>query len=186
MKRVFDVSFGIILLLELSPLFLFLAMIIKINSKGPVIFWSDRVGKSADIFLMPKLRTMSIETPAVATHLFDKPDLYLTPIGPFLRKTSLDELPQLYSIIRGEMSFVGPRPALHNQYDLIKLREETGVNDLRPGLTGWAQVNGRDEISIQEKAVLDEQYLKKLSWKMDLHILWLTLIKVIKKDSVTH
>ena len=163
-----------------------IAFVIKLTSKGPVLYWSDRVGQDNFFFKMPKFRTMKISTPALATHLLEDPESFYTPFGRFLRKSSLDELPQLWTILRGHMSFVGPRPALFNQDDLVSLRTKKGIHKLKPGLTGLAQVNGRDAISIPEKVILDEEYLKKMSWKMDIYILWLTLIKVLKKDSVSH
>lgn len=161
-----------------------IAMLIKLTSKGPVLYWSERVGRLNIIFKMPKFRTMKIDTPAVATHLLDNPGMYLTRLGRFLRKLSLDELPQLYSIIKGDMSFVGPRPALFNQDDLIELRTHCGVHELSPGLTGFAQINGRDEISIPEKVKLDEHYLQNHSMILDLKILWLTVIKVLRSEGV--
>ena len=161
-------------------------MAIKFTSSGPFLYWSDRIGAHRVIFSMPKFRTMKTATPELATHLLENPQSFYTPVGKFLRKLSLDELPQLYSILKGNIGFVGPRPALYNQGDLISLRTEKGIHLLKPGLTGWAQVNGRDEISIPEKVNFEEEYFKKMSWKMDIQILWLTLIKVVKKDSVTH
>ncbi|WP_428087106.1 sugar transferase [Candidatus Thioglobus sp.] len=186
MKRVFDLFFGVILLLSLVIILLFITIVIRLTSKGPSLYWSDRVGKNNKIFKMPKFRSMLIDTPAVATHLLDNPDTYLTPIGGFLRRSSLDELPQLYSVLKGDMSFVGPRPALYNQDDLIALRTEKGVDKLLPGITGWAQVNGRDELSIADKVALDVEYLQQQSFWFDIKILWMTLIKVIKKEGVTH
>jgi O-antigen biosynthesis protein WbqP len=186
MKRLFD-----LLLAALAGIFLLLpvllvALAVRLTSKGPVLYWSDRVGRNNTIFKMPKFRSMQIGTPAVATHLLSNPDSYLTPIGSFLRKSSLDELPQLWSIIKGDMSFVGPRPALFNQYDLMALRTQQGVHALLPGLTGWAQVNGRDELPIPEKVKLDVAYLHRQSLWFDIHILWLTLIKVLRRDGVAH
>jgi len=186
MKRLFDVFSALIIVVIMIALSLIIALLIKITSNGSILFWSKRIGMNNKIFLMPKFRTMKEDTPDVATHLLKDPDQFLTSIGPFLRRSSLDEIPQLYSVLLGDMSLVGPRPALFNQNDLISLRIKKGIHKLKPGLTGWAQVNGRDEISIPEKVALDEEYLNKMSWKMDIHILWLTLIKVIKKDSVTH
>ena len=186
MKQFFDTFFGILLFAVLAIPMIIIACIIKLTSKGSVLFWSDRVGQDNKLFSMPKFRTMKTATPELATHLLENPQSFYTPVGKFLRKLSLDELPQLYSILKGNIGFVGPRPALYNQGDLISLRTEKGIHLLKPGLTGWAQVNGRDEISIQEKVILDEEYLREMSWKMDLYILWLTLIKVIKKDSVSH
>ena len=165
---------------------LFIAIAIQRTSKGPVLYWSDRVGKNNKIFKMPKFRSMLTDTPAVATHLLDNPDTYLSPIGGFLRRTSLDELPQLFSVLKGDMSFVGPRPALFNQEDLIALRKEKGVDRLLPGITGWAQVNGRDELSIPDKVALDVEYLNRQSFWFDMKILWMTFLKVIKRDGVSH
>ncbi len=170
----------------LLPLIVFVALVVSLTSHGPALYWSDRVGRHNRIFKMPKFRSMRIDTPAVATHLLENPDQWLTPIGSFLRKTSLDELPQLWSICKGDMSFVGPRPALFNQDDLIALRTEAGVHALLPGLTGWAQVNGRDELPIPEKVKLDVEYLQKRSFGFDLWILWLTLLKVLRRDGVSH
>ena len=163
-----------------------IASIVCLTSKGPALYWSDRIGRNSITFKMPKFRTMRVGTPAVATHLLANPQAYLTPIGAFLRKTSLDELPQLWSILRGEMSFVGPRPALFNQYDLIGLRTRAGVDKLLPGLTGWAQVNGRDELSIADKVALDVEYLQKKSLAFDVKIMILTVFKVLSRDNVTH
>jgi O-antigen biosynthesis protein WbqP len=186
MKRVFDLFFGVILLLSLVIIMLFIAIAIRRTSKGSVLYWSDRVGKNNKIFKMPKFRSMLTDTPAVATHLLDNPDAYLSPIGGFLRSTSLDELPQLFSVLKGDMSFVGPRPALFNQEDLITLRTEKGVDKLLPGITGWAQVNGRDELSIPDKVELDVEYLNRQSFWFDMKILWMTFLKVIKRDGVSH
>lgn len=186
MKRIFDVIIAVLLLfIFLIPL-LFIALLIKLTSKGPVLYWSDRIGKNNKIFRMPKFRTMKIDTPAVATHLLINPDRFLTPIGPFLRKSSLDELPQLWSVLRGDMSFVGPRPALFNQDDLIALRTQKGVHVLTPGLTGWAQINGRDELPIPVKVEFDEYYLKHRSFAFDLYTILLTVLKVIRKEGVQH
>ena len=165
---------------------LLLALLVTITSKGPVLYWSDRVGQYNRIFRMPKLRTMKTGTPAVATHLLDNPQAHLTPVGGFLRRTSLDELPQLWSILMGDMSWVGPRPALFNQTDLIDMRTQAGVHQLVPGLTGWAQVNGRDEIALLDKVQLDTEYLQRQSFVFDLHILWLTVRKVLRREGVTH
>ena len=162
------------------------ALSVKLTSPGPVLYWSDRVGRHNRIFRMPKFRSMRIGTPAVATHLLQDPDAWLTPIGAFLRKTSLDELPQLWSILAGDMSIVGPRPALFNQDDLIALRSERGVHELAPGLTGWAQVNGRDELPIPQKVELDVEYLRRRSLLFDLRIVWLTVVKVLRRDGVSH
>jgi O-antigen biosynthesis protein WbqP len=163
-----------------------IALLIKVSSEGPVLNWTDRVGYGNDIFKMPKFRTMRVNTPIVATHLLKNPDQWLTPVGRFLRKSSLDELPQLWSILKGDMSFVGPRPALFNQSDLVFLRTNFGVHELRPGLTGWAQVNGRDKLSIKYKVKLDVEYLQRRSMKFDFWILWLTLRKVFHQDGVIH
>ena len=157
-----------------------------LTSPGSILYWSERVGKDNKLFKMPKFRSMKVDTPAVATHLLPDPASALSPIGGFLRKTSLDEIPQLWSILKGDMSFVGPRPALFNQEDLITLRSKNNVQSLAPGLTGWAQVNGRDELSIQKKVAFDTEYLEKRSFAFDLKILWMTFLKVIKKDGVTH
>jgi len=165
-------------------LIIFLA--IFLTSQGPSLHWSKRVGKNNKIFKMPKFRSMLINTPAVATHLLENPDAYLSPIGGFLRHSSLDELPQLFSVLKGDMSFVGPRPALFNQEDLITLRTENGVDKLLPGITGWAQVNGRDELSIPDKVVLDVEYLNRQSFWFDMKILWMTFLKVVKRDGVSH
>ena len=186
MKRVIDLLLAIIAsLVFLGPL-VFVALLVRFTSKGPVLFWSDRIGRNNILFKMPKFRSMRLGAPAVATHLLSKPDSYLTPVGSLLRKSSLDELPQLWSIIKGDMSFVGPRPALYNQNDLIALRTKEGVHLLVPGLTGWAQVNGRDELSIPEKVKLDSEYMRRQSLLFDGLILWLTFIKVMKRDGVSH
>lgn len=165
---------------------LIIALVIRLTSPGPALYWSERVGRRNVIFRMPKFRTMRIDTPAVATHLLGDPDRFLTPVGSFLRKSSLDELPQLWSILKGDMSFVGPRPALFNQHDLVALRTQFHVDELLPGLTGWAQVNGRDELAIPDKVKLDAEYLAKQSWLFDLKILFLTFIKVVRREGVTH
>ena len=186
MKRLIDITFGLaILTIFLLPL-LFVALLVRVTSPGSVLYWSDRVGKHNRIFKMPKFRSMRIDTPAVATHLLQNPGQWLTPIGSFLRKTSLDELPQLWSILKGDMSFVGPRPALFNQDALIALRTNAGVHELMPGLTGWAQVNGRDELPIPDKVKLDAEYLQRRSFGFDLWILWLTLLRVLRRDGVSH
>lgn len=186
MKRVFDlflaIGIGLIILLPV----LFVALLVKLTSPGPALYWSDRVGRHNKIFRMPKFRSMRIDTPAVATHLLKNPQTYLTPIGSFLRKSSLDELPQLWSIIKGDMSFVGPRPALFNQEDLIALRTEAGVHELVPGLTGWAQINGRDELPVPQKVALDAEYLRRRSLAFDIKIMWLTFVKVLSRDGITH
>lgn len=169
-----------------TPLLLAVALLVFGTSPGPVLYWSSRIGRHNQLFQMPKFRTMKVGTPAVATHLLSDPDRYLTPIGSFLRKSSLDELPQLWSIFKGDMSFVGPRPALFNQDDLIALRTQYGVHMLRPGLTGWAQINGRDELPVPKKVALDVEYLQRKSLWFDLEILFLTGLKVIRRDNVTH
>ena len=165
---------------------LLLALVVKLTSRGPVLYWSERIGEKNSIFKMPKIRTMKIDTPTIATHLMTDPDQFLTPVGKFLRKSSLDELPQLLSIIKGDMSFVGPRPALFNQDDLIKFRTEKGVHLLTPGLTGWAQVNGRDELPIPDKVAFDEYYLNHRSFLFDMKIILLTIVKVMQKEGVKH
>jgi len=177
---------SLLLLFVLFIPMLLIALIVKLSSRGPVLYWSDRVGKDNTIFRMPKFRTMRTDTPAVATHLLNDPDIYLTPIGKFLRKSSLDELPQLWSVIKGDMSFVGPRPALFNQDDLIALRTEKGVHRLIPGVTGWAQINGRDDLPIPVKVDFDEFYLNNQSFLFDIKILWLTFLKVVKREGVSH
>ena len=169
-----------------SPLFVLVSLLVKLTSKGPILYWSDRVGRCNTIFKMPKFRTMELGTPAVATHLLSNSVQYLTPVGSFLRKSSLDELPQLWSILVGDMSFVGPRPALFNQDDLIALRTQYGVDKLVPGLTGWAQVNGRDELSIPIKVQYEVEYLKKQSFWFDMKILGLTFLKVARRTGVSH
>ena len=186
MKRLFDVVFSVILLLILLIPMVLIAIVVKVTSEGEVLYWSDRVGKNNIVFKMPKFRSMLANTPALATHLLDNPQSNLTPIGNFLRKYSLDEFPQLWSILKGDMSFVGPRPALFNQDDLIKLRLVQGVDKISPGLTGWAQINGRDELPIPEKVKMDAEYLQRQSFLFDLKILWLTFLKVIKKDGISH
>jgi len=186
MKRIFDLILAIFLFLVLLISLLLIAALVIATSKGPALYWSDRVGKNNKIFKMPKFRSMLTDTPAVATHLLDNPDVYLSPIGGFLRSTSLDELPQLFSVLKGDMSFVGPRPALFNQEDLIVLRSEKGVDSLLPGITGWAQVNGRDELSIPDKVALDVEYLNRQSFWLDVKILWMTFLKVMNRDGVSH
>ena len=185
-ERSINLLFSLVLIIILSPVYLFIIILVYLTSKDPVFYWSERVGKSNKIFKMPKFRSMLINTPAVATHLLDNPDSYLSPIGGFLRSTSLDEIPQLYSVLKGDMNFVGPRPALHNQDDLITLRTEKGVDKLLPGITGWAQVNGRDELSIADKVALDVEYLKRQSFWFDMKILWMTFLKVANRDGVSH
>jgi O-antigen biosynthesis protein WbqP len=186
MKRFFDLLLGLCAAIILVLPVLAVAILVRLTSSGPALYWSDRVGKGNMIFKMPKFRSMRVGTPAVATHLLQDPKVYLTPIGSFLRKSSLDELPQLWSILKGDMSFVGPRPALFNQEDLIALRTACGVHELVPGLTGWAQVNGRDELPIPDKVKLDAEYLQRQSFWFDIRILWLTFLKVIKRDGVSH
>ena len=186
MKRLFDLTLTLVVGLLLSTPIIIVALVVRLTSPGPVLYWSDRVGQQNVNFKMPKFRSMREDTPAIATHLMSKPEEYLTPIGAFLRRSSLDELPQLYSILKGDMSFVGPRPALFNQDDLIALRTEYGIDKLVPGLTGWAQVNGRDELPIPDKVALEVEYLKRQSFLFDLKILWVTLLKVIKRDGVSH
>jgi O-antigen biosynthesis protein WbqP len=185
-KRVFDVMLALLASLILLPLLLLLAVTVRLTSKGPALYWSDRVGRNNFIFKMPKFRSMHVDTPIVASHLLDNTQVYLTPIGSFLRKSSLDELPQLWSILTGNMSFVGPRPALFNQQDLIVLRTVYGVHTLLPGLTGWAQANGRDELTIPEKVKLDVVYLQRQSLWFDILIVWLTFNKVLRRDGVSH
>ena len=186
MKRLFDVSVALLAVVVLSIPLLVVAVLVKLTSPGPIVYWSDRVGRHNRIFRMPKFRTMRVDTPAVATHLLSDPKRFLTPVGPFLRKSSLDELPQLWSILVGDMSFVGPRPALFNQDDLIALRTEYGVDQVLPGLTGWAQINGRDELPIPDKVRLDAEYLQRQSFFLDLKIIFLTFLKVVRRDGITH
>ncbi len=185
-KRSFDLFMALcvtgVLLVPIGVL----ALAVRMTSAGPALYWSDRVGKGNRVFKMPKFRSMRVDTPALATHLLGSPKIYLTPIGSFLRKSSLDELPQLWSILKGDMSFVGPRPALFNQQDLIELRTLGGVHELLPGLTGWAQINGRDELPIPEKVKLDLEYLQQHSFLFDLKIIWLTFVKVLRRDGVSH
>jgi O-antigen biosynthesis protein WbqP len=186
MKRIFDLSLFFILAILLIIPMLLIAIALYYSSGGPIIYWSDRVGKNCVIFKMPKFRTMLINTPSVATHLLNRPDSYLTPLGGWLRRSSLDEFPQLFSILKGDMTFIGPRPALYNQKDLINLRNNSGLNKLSPGITGWAQVNGRDELSISEKVALDIEYMHRQSFWFDIKILWMTFLKVFKRDGVSH
>ncbi len=186
MKRVFDWGLALLAAICLAIPILALVCAVRWTSPGPAIYWSDRVGRHNRIFKMPKFRSMRVDTPAVATHLLDNPTQWLTPMGSFLRKSSLDELPQLWSIFKGDMSFVGPRPALFNQDDLIALRTEKGIDALVPGLTGWAQVNGRDELPIPQKVAFEEEYLYKKSFLFDIKILWLTAMKVLTKKGVSH
>jgi O-antigen biosynthesis protein WbqP len=186
MKRFFDFVCSGVALIFLAVPMLVTALAVKLTSAGPILYWSDRVGKNNRIFKMPKFRTMRTDTPAVATHLLGDPDRWLTPIGKFLRKSSLDELPQLFSILSGDMSIVGPRPALFNQDDLVALRTAKGVHLLTPGLTGWAQINGRDELPIPVKVEFDEYYLKNRSFALDMRIIFLTFVKVVRSEGVTH
>ena len=186
MKRFFDLILGFFAIVALLLPALLVAIAVQLTSKGPALYWSDRVGRNNLIFKMPKFRSMRVGAPAVATHLLADARSHLTPVGSFLRKSSLDELPQLWSILAGDMSFVGPRPALFNQQDLIALRTERGVHTLVPGLTGWAQVNGRDELPITQKVAFDAEYLQRQSLWFDIKILWLTFLKVVKRDGVSH
>jgi O-antigen biosynthesis protein WbqP len=186
MRRIIDLLLVVVIFSILGVPMILIAISIRLTSKGPALYWSDRVGRNNLIFKMPKFRSMIIETPALATHLLKEPDTYLSPIGSFLRRSSLDELPQLFSILKGDMTFVGPRPALFNQNNLINLRTKNGVDKLLPGITGWAQVNGRDKLSIPDKVLLDIEYLKKQSILFDIKILWMTFLKVIKRDGLYH
>lgn len=186
MKRLFDLVLALVAVCIFAIPLAVVALMVKATSPGPVLYWSDRVGRYNRIFRMPKFRSMRVGTPAVATHLLNNPAAHLTPIGSFLRRSSLDELPQVWSILVGDMSFVGPRPALFNQDDLVALRTEAGVHELQPGLTGWAQVNGRDELPIPQKVALDVEYLRRQSFWFDLRIIWLTALKVVKSDGVSH
>ena len=186
MKRLFDLILSTIIIFSLLVPMLFISLLIRLTSKGPVLYWSDRVGLDNSIYKMPKFRSMKVDTPEMATHLMLNPEKFLSPIGGFLRRSSLDELPQLISILKGDMSFVGPRPALFNQDDLIALRLEKGLDKLLPGLTGWAQVNGRDELSISDKVAFEVEYMQNQSFWFDLKILWLTFLKVINKKGVSH
>ena len=186
MKRTVDLLLAVLAVMLLLVPVLLVALLVRLTSSGPVLYWSDRVGRNNTVFKMPKFRSMQLGTPAVATHLLSNPDSYLTPIGSFLRRSSLDELPQLWSIIKGDMSFVGPRPALFNQQDLIALRTRSGVHKLLPGLTGWAQINGRDELPMAQKVALDVEYMQQRSCWLDTKILLLTVIKVLRRDNVTY
>ena len=186
MKRLFDLCLALFALLFLLLPILLVAVIVRLTSSGSILYWSDRIGRDNKIFKMPKFRTMRINTPVVATHLLPDPKQFLAPVGSFLRKSSLDELPQLWSILKGDMSFVGPRPALFNQDDLIALRKQYGVDKLLPGLTGWAQINGRDELPIPEKVKLDVEYIQNQSLFFDLKIIFLTVLKVVRRDNVQH
>ena len=185
-KRIVDLLLALSALLFLVVPILIIAFMVKLSSIGPAFYWSDRVGRNNNLFKMPKFRTMQVDTPSVATHLLPDAMQFLTPVGSFLRKSSLDELPQLWSIVKGDMSFVGPRPALFNQYDLIELRTNYGVDKLLPGLTGWAQINGRDELPISEKVKLDIEYMQNQSLSLDLKILAMTFLKVLRSDGVQH
>ena len=185
-KRIFDVLMALPLLLLSSPLLIAVAVLVKATSKGPMLHWSDRIGQNNRVFRMPKFRSMRIDTPQLPTHLLSDPTIYLTPIGSFLRRASLDELPQLWSILVGDLSFVGPRPALFNQEDLISLRTERGIHVLVPGLTGWAQVNGRDELPIPVKVQFDYEYLQRRSFKFDLQIIGMTIVKVLHSEGIKH
>jgi O-antigen biosynthesis protein WbqP len=186
LKRFFDLFFAFLLLILLILPALIITILVRLTSKGQSFYWSDRVGKNNKLFKMPKFRSMLLETPIEATHLLETPDFYLSPVGHFLRSTSLDEIPQLFSVIKGDMSFIGPRPALFNQHDLTTLRTEKGVHRLLPGITGWAQVNGRDELSIPDKVALDVEYLNHQSFWFDMKILWMTFLKVVSRDGVSH
>ena len=186
MKRIIDLLLVFVFFSILVLPMILIFILLRLTSKGPAIYWSDRIGKNNSIFKMPKFRSMLIQTPTVATHLLNKPDSYLSPIGGFLRRSSLDELPQLLSVLKGDMSFVGPRPALYNQYDLIDLRTKNGVHTLLPGITGWAQINGRDELSISDKVLLEVEYLKKQSILLDIKIILMTILKVFKRDGINH
>ena len=186
MKRLFDLILATILIITLLVPMLFITIAIRLTTKGPALYWSDRIGFDNSIYKMPKFRSMRIDTPEVATHLISNPEEFISPIGRFLRRTSLDELPQLFSILKGDMSFVGPRPALFNQDDLIALRSGNDLDKLIPGLTGWAQVNGRDELSIPEKVALEVEYMEKKTFWFDLKILWMTFLKVINRKGVSH
>jgi O-antigen biosynthesis protein WbqP len=186
MKRIIDVVLGSVAVVVLLVPFLLVSLLVKFTSRGPVLYWSDRVGRDNEIFSMPKFRTMRVDTPVVATHLLTNPEQFLTPIGGFLRKSSLDEIPQLWCILCGEMSFVGPRPALFNQQNLIESRTAKGIHRIRPGLTGWAQVNGRDELPLAEKVNFDADYLRRQSIGFDLKVVLLTFIKVVRRDGITH
>jgi O-antigen biosynthesis protein WbqP len=186
LKRLFDLLLAFMVATLLALPFVLVAVAVRLTSRGPVLYWSDRVGRDNILFRMPKFRSMRVGTPALATHLLSDARKYLTPIGSFLRRSSLDELPQLWSILRGDMSFVGPRPALFNQHDLIELRTQYNVHTLVPGLTGWAQINGRDELPISEKVALDVEYLHRQSLLLDMRIIFLTAVKVFRQDGVSH
>lgn len=185
-KRLSDLVAASALVIAFGLPMLLIAAAVRLTSRGPALYWSDRIGRNNTVFRMPKFRSMYVGTPPVATHLLTNPDAHVTPLGRFLRKSSLDELPQLWSVLVGDMSLVGPRPALFNQDDLIEARTRAGVHRLRPGITGWAQVNGRDELPIPDKVALDAEYLRRRSFLLDLRILWLTLWKVVRRDGVAH
>lgn len=188
-KRFFDLTLAVASLILLMPFILLTYVLVRVTTKGPALYWSKRAGKNNKLFNMPKFRSMKVDTPALATHIMNQqadPNQYLTPVGSFIRKTSLDELPQLWSVLKGDMSIVGPRPALFNQDDLISLRTEKGVHKLKPGITGWAQVNGRDELPIPQKVEFDLYYLKHQSLWLDCYIILLTVFKVLKRDGVSH
>ena len=186
MKRIFDLLLGVVILALIVIPMLLISISVRLSSKGSALYWSNRIGRNNEIFKMPKFRSMLINTPDVATHLLNTPDSYLSPIGTFLRRSSLDEFPQLFSVLKGDMSLIGPRPALHNQDDLIALRTKKSVDKLLPGITGWAQVNGRDELSIPDKVALDVEYLNRQSFWFDMKILWMTFLKVMNRDGVSH
>lgn len=186
LKRYFDIALAVVASIALAIPLLMIGLLVRLTSPGPMLYWSDRVGRDNCIFKMPKFRSMRVGTPAIATHLLHDPEEHLTPIGSWLRKTSLDELPQLWSVLKGDMSFVGPRPALFNQDDLVALRTQHGVHRLIPGVTGWAQINGRDRLTIPEKVTLDVEYLRRRSLRFDLWILLLTLIRVFRDEGVSH
>ncbi len=186
MKRILDFILASAALVVFALPLMLLALVIKLTSRGPVLYWSDRVGRDNKIFSMPKLRSMRVDTPVVATHLLSDPRSFLTPVGGFLRKSSLDEVPQLWCILRGDMSLVGPRPALFNQHNLIELRTAHGVHTIRPGLTGWAQINGRDELPIAEKVRLDADYVQRKSLGFDAKVIMLTVLKILNRDGITH
>jgi O-antigen biosynthesis protein WbqP len=186
LKRLFDIVVALVLIVVLAIPIALIAVAVRLTSPGPALYWSDRIGRDNVPFRMPKFRSMYVGTPAVATHLLTQPEAYITPLGRFLRRSSLDELPQLWSVLSGEMSLVGPRPALFNQYDLIEARSAAGVHELRPGITGWAQINGRDELPIPAKVALDAAYLRRRSFLLDLRILFLTAWKVVRRDGIAH
>ena len=186
MKRLFDFVMATMLVMLFAVPMILIAIAVRLTSKGPALYWSDRIGRANVVFKMPKFRSMRVDTPSVATHLMTDPNAFLSPIGAFLRRFSLDELPQLFSVLKGEMSFVGPRPALYNQDDLIALRTDKEVDKLLPGITGWAQINGRDELSIPDKVALDVEYLNRQSFWFDMKILWMTFLKVVNRIGVSH